>query len=98
MQVPVSLPTQPGSRLLQALFGFERLPDVKVGATQTATFSISADTLKIADLATGDLVSAPGTYTLRFDAGSGGAKGTRAEVALAVGGPQVVIEPFPKKD
>jgi len=93
--VPQAMPTQKSSKLLQLLFDFGRVSDVPVGATRKLTFSVSADALKLADLASGDLVSAPGTYELRFDGGSGSGAGV-VSLLLTISGPQVVIEPFPK--
>ena len=90
--VPKSMPTQPGSKLLQVLFDFGRVEDIPPGGTHAIRIDVGADALKVADLATGDLVSAPGVYELRFD-GHGEAA---VVVPLAITGPQTVIEPFPK--
>lgn len=84
---------QTGSKLKQKLWDFARGSDVAVGATAKLEFTVSAEALALADLATGDLVAAPGEYTLVFDSGDGV---TVAMLGLSVTGKQVVIEPFPK--
>ena len=43
--VPVSLPTQPGSKLIQRLFDFVRLPDIAIGASAMAELELSAEAL-----------------------------------------------------
>ena len=90
--VPKSLPTQKGLKLRQQLWQFERLSDVAVGDTAHAEFLVSAEALAIADLGSGDLVAAPGRYTLEFREGSASEP---TSIELTVEGPQVVIEPFP---
>lgn len=91
--VPLSLPTQVGSKLKQKLFDFARGSDVAVGATVELEFVVSAEALALYDLTTGDLVSAPGEYELVFDSGDGVKAAT---LGLTVTGTQAVVEPFPK--
>ena len=43
-----------------------------MGSSVAFDFEVSAANLAIADLATGDYVSAPGDYELRFEDGAGG--------------------------
>ena len=90
--VPKHLPTQKGLKLRQQLWQFERLSEVAVGETAHAEFLVSAEALAIADLGSGDLVAAPGTYALDFRDGSASEP---TSIELTVQGPQVVIEPFP---
>ena len=89
--VPKSLPTQPGSKMLQKLWQFSRAPDVAVGATVELSFAVGPEAVAINDLATGDIISAPGSYTLSFRDGSGAS----VDVGLEVTGKQHVIESFP---
>jgi hypothetical protein len=90
--VPKSLPTQKGSKLLQKLWAFERASDIPVGSKATLSFEVSTKALALADLATGDYVSAPGEYELRFSHGDPEHERT---VALTLAGAQQVIEAFP---
>lgn len=92
--IPQNLPTQKEIKLRQKLWGFERGSDVPVGSSVTFDFEVSASSLAIADLATGDYVSAPGEYRLRFEDGAGGPDHEQI-VPLRITGEQQVIEPFP---
>ena len=92
--VPKNLTTQKDIKLRQKLWGFERGSDIQVGGSVTFDFEVSASTLAIADLATGDYVSAPGDYELRFEDGAGGSEHEQT-MPLRITGEQQVIEPFP---
>ena len=92
--IPKNLTSQKGIKLRQLLWGFQRGSDIQVGSSVTFQFEISAANLAIADLATGDLVSAPGDYELRFEDGAGGSEHEQI-LPLRVTGQQQVIEPFP---
>ena len=89
--VPKTLSTQPGSKMIQKLWQFSRVADVAVGATMEVSFAVDPEAVAITDLATGDIVSAPGSYTLSFRDGSGAS----VDVGLEVTGKQHVIESFP---
>jgi hypothetical protein len=89
--IPIHLPTQLGSKLLQKLWQFQRIADVAVGATASAQFTVDAEAISLTDLATGDLVSAPGTYKLVVKDGT-----SIVTLDLEVCGDQTVLEPFPK--
>lgn len=89
---PQKLPSQPGSRLLQKLWDFKRVSDVAVGTTTELPFVLTVESLALADIVTGDIVSAPGEYRVRFDDGSG----HNASIPLTITGPQRVLEPFPQ--
>ena len=91
---PRRLPTQPGSRLIRQLVGFERAADVPAGGVTTLPFSFGVEELALIDAATGDRVSAPGSYVLELSDGSGAAPAT---VPLTLSGAQVVLEPFPSE-
>ena len=88
---PLDMPTQPGSKLIQKLWQFERLADIPVGASQHASFVVGAEALALADLATGDIVSVPGSFELAFRDGAG----NEATIGLTIEGAQRVLEPFP---
>lgn len=92
--IPKNLPTQKGIKLRQKLWGFERSADIRVGDSTTFSFEVSASSLAIADLETGDYVSAPGQYELRFEDGANGA-GHEQVIPVQIMGEQQVIEPFP---
>jgi hypothetical protein len=89
--IPIHLPTQLGSKLLQKLWQFQRIADVAVGATASAQFTVDAEAISLTDLATGDLVSAPGTYKLVVKDGT-----SIVTLDLEVCGDQTLLEPFPK--
>ena len=83
-------PKAPSPLPRRQLFGFER---VSLGPSQSTTvaFAVTSASLAVADLS-GDLVSAPGDYTLVF---TNGAAGTVRHL-LTLTGPEKVVEPFPK--
>jgi len=89
--IPKALPTQPGSKLLQKLWQFERLSDVASGKSASVTFAITPEAVSLTDLTTGDLVSAPGQFGLVIKDGT-----TQLEVQLTVEGKQQILEAFPK--
>ena len=91
--IPQALPTQPGSKLIQKLWQFERLNDVAPGASAAATFAITAEAVSLTDLDTGDLISAPGKFALVVKDGT-----TQLTFELNVQGKQRVLEPFPKSN
>ena len=82
----VALPLHP----VKSLFNFTRLSDMAVGTTAVARFAVNTRSLLLAT-ADGDLVSAPGTYALTFELGSG----TIMTSNLQLTGKQVIVEPFP---
>ena len=86
------MPKQPGSRLIQKLIGFERIADLKPMAIARVAFTLSADTLALADLSTGDLVQTPGSFELAFADGAG----NEIVVPLEIIGEQYVVEEFPR--
>ena len=86
------MPQQPGSRLLQKLVGFDRISDLKPGASSQLAFTLDAETLALADLNTGDLVQTPGNFDLSFADGSG----NEVVVPLEIVGDQYVVEEFPR--
>ena len=92
--VPKNLTTQKDIKLRQKLWGFERGSDIQVGGSATFDFEVSASSLAIEDVATGDYVSAPGDYELRFEDGAGGSEHEQT-MLLRISGEQQVIEPFP---
>ena len=89
--MPKSLPTQQDSKLLQKLWSFKRGSDVAVGGIVTMPFAVTAEALALADLRTGDIVSAPGQYDLVFSDGGS----SNRTVGLTIEGTQQVLEPFP---
>lgn len=92
---PLSVPTQPGIKLLQTLVDFQRAPDVPAGGAATLTFALTAESLALADLASGDIVSAPGRYELTLCGGAERHEGRNVTVGVRIVGSQAVIEPFP---
>jgi hypothetical protein len=93
--VPVSLPTQPESKLIQRLFDFSRVADLAVGASATIEVKLGAEVLSLYDVATGDIVSVPGQYEVWLRKGGDGGD---VKVKLVVEGTQRVIERFPNAD
>merc|ERR1711933_651676 len=92
---PLSMPKQPGSKLLQNLFDFQRIKNMKPRETRTVTFSIDVNSISVADLITGDVVSTPGIFKITFSDGSGSSKGKQV-FFLHVVGSQHVLEKFPE--
>ena len=88
MQPPPSAVPQAPTR---SLFNFARLHDVGVRTADAVVFNVTVKDLLLAD-SNGDLVSAPGAYTLSFETGSG------AVVTLPVQleGAKTIFEPFPQ--
>ena len=89
--VPMSKPSQPGSRLLRQLFSYQRV-HLAPGATAEAIFGVSSATLRLVDKANGDIISAPGEYALVFTDGAG-AGAPRVNVTMH--GDEVVVTRFP---
>jgi hypothetical protein len=87
MPIDVALPLHPR----KALFDFQRLHDIAPGASTTVTFAVGPDSLLLAT-SDGDLVRAPGKYTIVFE--NGGGESLAAPLQLT--GKQVVVEPFPR--
>ena len=65
-----------------------------MGGSAIFEFEVSASSLAIADLETGDYVSAPGDYELRFEDGASGSE-HKQTIPLRITGEQRVLEPFP---
>jgi hypothetical protein len=90
--VPKSLPTQPESRLLKQLVGYERM-HLAAGASTDVTFEVSTALLRVVDKESGAIVSAPGTFELAF---TNGVAATVSSGTLTVNGASdVVVTPFP---
>jgi len=94
---PLSMPKQLGSKLLQNLFDFRRIKDIQPKETRTVTFSIDVNSISVADLETGDVVSTPGIFKITFSDGSGSSKGKQV-FFLHVIGSQHILEKFPEID
>jgi hypothetical protein len=98
--VPISVPSQTGSKLIQRLFDFGRVSDVAVGASARWELKLGAEVLALTDVATGDIVSAPGQYEVWLRRGDGtgpqGGGDGDAKVELVIEGTERVIEPFPR--
>lgn len=90
--VPVSIPSQPASRLLRQLVDYERV-HLGPGETAVVTFTVSSETFRVVDKASGDVLSAPGAFRLLFTNGVA-ANVTSATVTISGAGPVVAI-PFP---
>lgn len=76
---------------MKALFDFQRVADVPPGGKAAVSFAVGQDTILLAT-PDGDLVRAPGDYTLVFENGAG----ESLEAQLRLTGDQVVVDPFPK--
>jgi beta-D-xylosidase 4 len=87
---PDYVPLHPTSRLIRQLFGYQRV-HLAPGESAVVSFDVSSETLRMADKASGDLVSTPGTFGISLTNGAG------AEVrhTLVVTGEEVVAVPFP---
>ena len=89
---PVGAEMAVATPVRKQLFEYERV-HVKAGSLRTVVFNVSALSFVLA-APNGDLVSAPGTYELSFDDGSGAAA---AEATLKITGTEpVLVEAFPK--
>jgi hypothetical protein len=87
---PVSLPSQPQNRLIKQLFAYERV-HLAPGDATTLTFTASSATVNIVDKATGDVISAPGSFNFVFTDGVD----QTLTVPVTVTGSQVVVHPYP---
>ena len=85
----VDLPLMPR----KSLFDFQRLSDIRPGATVEVTFTLTEETILLAT-ADGDLVKAPGDYLLTFEDGSG----EHLKTELRIPGRQRIVEPFPMQN
>ena len=88
--VPVSVPSQPQSRLIRQLVDYERV-HLTPGETATLTFSVSSASFRIVDKASGDVMSAPGSFTLLFTNGVS----LNVTSSVLITGTPVVAVPFP---
>ena len=79
------------TRPVKSLVGFERLDDVEPGAHAAAPFAFDAADLSLTD-GDGNLVVAPGSYTVLIEDGSG----ARLAVPLAITGTARTSVPFPR--
>ena len=84
------LPSQPNSRLLRQLVGYQRV-HLEPGAWASVAFNVTSATLRLVDHQTGDIVSSPGTWSLI--ATNGVAASVTAMVVVE--GTEIVVEPFP---
>ena len=87
---PRATPAQPASRLRRQLFDYARV-HLAPGASATLTFAVDSATLRLADRASGDEVSTPGTFDVVFSDGVAAA----ATVEVVVTGAEVVARRFP---
>jgi beta-D-xylosidase 4 len=87
LPVKVALEMHP----VKAMFDFVRVSDLAAGASTRVIFSVGADSILLATAA-GDIVRAPGNYTLAFENGAGQVLHAKFELV----GEQVVVEPFPQ--
>ena len=87
---PLSTPSQPASRLRQQLFDYTRV-HLAPGESATVSFAVDSATLRLSDRASGDLVSAPGLFELRFTNGVQLVVGAQVQVT----GAQVTVKSFP---
>merc|ERR1712217_98793 len=85
--VKVDVPLHP----VKSLFDFTRVGDVRPGSSETISFSIHPDNFLLAT-ADGDMVRAPGDYTIVFENGAGEILTTHIKMV----GKQVTVEPFPQ--
>ena len=90
---PQSTPSQPASKLIKQLFAYERV-HLAPGASAQLTFAVDSATLRLVDRASGDTVSAPGSFDIIFTDGNG----QTLHNAVTVTGAQVTVERFPGAD
>ena len=90
---PQSTPSQPASKLIKQLFAYERV-HLAPGASAQLTFAVDSATLRLVDRASGDTVSAPGSFDIIFTDGNG----QTLHNAVTVAGAQVTVERFPGAD
>ena len=88
--LPTATPSQPKSRLLRQLFGYQRL-HLAPGQSASVSFLVSSATLLMVDRDSGDRVSTPGTFTLLFTNGVD----QEVRATVTVQGQQVLVAPFP---
>jgi hypothetical protein len=87
---PSATPAQPRSRLLRQLVDYRRV-HLLPGESQVVAFSASSRSLRMADRATGDIVSTPGDFDLVVT--NGVTEFARRRVVVE--GDEVVVERFP---
>ena len=79
---------------IKTLFGVSRLDNIAPAESAAYTFSINVKDLLLA-AASGDLVSAPGSYRLTFESGAEASAGDALSLSLLLVGEQIVHDPFP---
>ena len=87
---PSATPAQPRSRLLRQLVDYRRV-HLLPGESQVVAFAASSRSLRMADRATGDIVSTPGDFDLVVT--NGVTEFARRRVVVE--GDEVVVERFP---
>ena len=90
----VDVRSQASSKLISQLFDFQRLRQLQPNASAELTFHVNPAALAVADVSSGDLVSAVGQYALSFQDGSGALPSNELRVDVE-GSSDVVLEPFP---
>lgn len=88
---PSGLTAQPQNRLIKQIFDYERV-HLAPGEQQQLTFTVSTETLRLVDKATGDIISTPGQYSIIF---TNGVSNTITASTVTLEGAEVVVEPFP---
>ena len=87
---PLATPSQPDSKLIKQLFGYERV-HLAPGERVAVNFTVSSETLRLVDKESGDLVSTPGSFDLIFTDGVDQIIHNR----ITVSGSQVLVKKFP---
>jgi len=88
--LPVATPAQPKSKLRKQLFDYQRV-HLAPGEKAALTFSVTSETLRLADRDTGDLVSTPGDFDVVFTNGVDNS----VHNAVEVSGQEVKVAAFP---
>lgn len=89
---PVSVPSQPQTRLLKQLVDYERV-HLGPSGDVTVTFTVTSETFWLVDKESGDIVSAPGTFQLVFT--NGADLNITSALVVVSGTAPVVSLPFP---
>ena len=89
----VAVPSQKASKMIKQLFDFARVEALPPGRSATLHMVASPETLKVADVGSGGLISAAGTYSLSFEDGS--SRTSPSTVPVTITGGDTVLEPFP---
>ena len=87
---PQSTPSQPASKLIQQLVDYERV-HLEPGASAQVPFTVTTETLRLVDKATGAWVSSPGTFTLSFEDGAT----APVTASVTITGSEVLVAAFP---